>query len=202
LPELAFQHAADASGQLARVTALRCFIAWFHNELSQAERYAAQALRDLPPADLIYRAGIFGALADFELRQAHLPNAARYWRKALAAVHDRDNWGRLPLPLTGWVYIRLGELLYEWNEVAEEKWVCLNNARIVAVLCGKNRPPPDSPFGARQPRFTTLCYREIYAWDAPFRIRTRSARWYLAPQISNLRYMLEEVFRRPVSRQL
>jgi hypothetical protein len=112
LPELAFQHAADASGQLARVTALRCFIAWFHNELSQAERYAAQALRDLPPADLIYRAGIFGALADFELRQAHLPNAAGYWRKALAAVHDRDNWGRLPLPLTGWVYIRLAEKIY------------------------------------------------------------------------------------------
>jgi LuxR family transcriptional regulator, maltose regulon positive regulatory protein len=150
---------ADASGQLARVTALRCFIACFQNELSQAERYAEQALRDLPPADLIHRAGIFGALgdtyranghwrkaqesysklldfghlpafrvqlvhgygalADLELRQGHLRNAAGYWRKALAVVQDRDNWGRLPLPLTGWVYIRLGELLYEWNEVAE-----------------------------------------------------------------------------------
>jgi LuxR family transcriptional regulator, maltose regulon positive regulatory protein len=150
---------ADASRQLARVTAMRCFIACFQNELSQAERYAAQALRDLPPADLIYRAGIFGALgdtyranghwrkaqesysklldfshlpafrvqfvhgygalADLELRQGHLRNAAGYWRKALAAVQDTDNWGRLPLPLTGWVYIRLGELLYERSELAE-----------------------------------------------------------------------------------
>jgi LuxR family transcriptional regulator, maltose regulon positive regulatory protein len=150
---------ADASGQLARVTALRCFIACFQNELSQAERYAQQALRDLPPADLIHRAGIlgalgdtyranghwrkaqesylklldfsplpafpaqlvhvYGALADLELRQGHLRNAAGYWRKALAAVQDQKNWGRLPLPLTGWVYIRLAELLYERNELAE-----------------------------------------------------------------------------------
>jgi LuxR family transcriptional regulator, maltose regulon positive regulatory protein len=150
---------ADASGQLARVTALRCFIACFQNELGQAERYAEQALRDLPAEDLIYRAGIlgalgdtyranghwrkaqesysklldfgplpafpvqlvhvYGALADLELRQGHLRNAAGYWRKALAAVQDQDNWGRLPLPLTGWVYIRLGELLYERNELAE-----------------------------------------------------------------------------------
>jgi LuxR family transcriptional regulator, maltose regulon positive regulatory protein len=150
---------ADTSGQLARVTALRCFMACFQNELGQAERYAEQALRDLPPADLIYRAGIFGALgdtyranghwrkaqesysklldfgplpafpvqlvhgygalADLELRQGHLRKAVGYWRKALAAVQDQDNWGRLPLPLTGWVYIRLGELLYERNEVAQ-----------------------------------------------------------------------------------
>jgi tetratricopeptide (TPR) repeat protein len=87
--------------------------------LGQAERYAEQALRDLPPADLIHRAGILGALADLELRQGYLRNATGYWRKALAAVQDRDNWGRLPLPLTGWVYIRLAELLYERNELAE-----------------------------------------------------------------------------------
>jgi LuxR family transcriptional regulator, maltose regulon positive regulatory protein len=150
---------ANRSDQLARVAALRCFMACFQNELSQAEHYAAQALRDLPPADLIHRAGIFGALgdtyranghwgkaqesylklldyshlpafrvqlvhtygalADLELRQGHLRHAASYWRKALAAVQDRDNWGRLPLSLTGWVYIRLGELLYEWNDLAE-----------------------------------------------------------------------------------
>jgi LuxR family transcriptional regulator, maltose regulon positive regulatory protein len=152
---------ADVSGRLARVTALRCFIACFQSELGQAERYAAQALRDLPPADLIYRAGIFGAmgdtyrakghwrkaqesysklldfshlpafraqfvhaygaLADLELRQGHLRNAAGYWLKALAAAQDRNNWGRLPLPLTGWVYIRLAELLYERNELAEAR---------------------------------------------------------------------------------
>ncbi len=63
-------------------------------------------------------AHVFGALADLELRRGRLQAAANYWRKALAAIQDQVNWGRLPLPVTGWVYIRMGELLYEWNELA------------------------------------------------------------------------------------
>jgi hypothetical protein len=62
---------------------------------------------------------LFGALADLELSQGHLQNAAGYWKKALTAIQDRENWGRLPLPAIGWVYIRMGELLYEWNQLAE-----------------------------------------------------------------------------------
>jgi LuxR family transcriptional regulator, maltose regulon positive regulatory protein len=64
-----------------------------------------------------HAAHVFGALADLQLRQGRLQSAAGYWRKALAAI--RENWGRLPLPVIGWVYIRMGELLYEWNELAE-----------------------------------------------------------------------------------
>jgi LuxR family maltose regulon positive regulatory protein len=61
----------------------------------------------------------FGALADLSLRQGRLRDAAVYWKKALAAIQDRENWGRFPLPVIGWVYIRLGEILYEWDQVAE-----------------------------------------------------------------------------------
>lgn len=61
----------------------------------------------------------FGALADLELRQGKLHNTAAYWRKALDSINDRQVWGGVPLPLSGWVYIRLGEILYEWNEQPE-----------------------------------------------------------------------------------
>lgn len=64
-------------------------------------------------------AHVFGALADLDLRRGQLRSAAAYWRRALSAIQDRANWGRLPLPLLGWVHIRLGELLYEWGERAE-----------------------------------------------------------------------------------
>ncbi len=70
----------------------------------------------------VQSAHVFGALADLELRQGRLRDAARYWRQALAAVNNRDNWGHLlPLPVIGWLYIRLGELQYEWNRL-EEAW--------------------------------------------------------------------------------
>lgn len=61
---------------------------------------------------------IFGALADLALRRGRLRDAASYWRKALAVFQLRENWGRLDLPLMGWVYIRMGELLYESNDLA------------------------------------------------------------------------------------
>jgi LuxR family transcriptional regulator, maltose regulon positive regulatory protein len=147
----------DTQWQLARVTAVRCFIACFENDLAAAEAFADQGLRDLPEDDLSYRADIyhalgdtyrgnrrweqarasylnvldltltpvfrirsahvFGALADLELQRGRLRAAAAYWRKALAVIQDRATWGSFPLPLIGWVYIRMGEILYEWNEL-------------------------------------------------------------------------------------
>lgn len=64
-------------------------------------------------------AHVFGALADLDLRQGRLKSAGGYWKQALAVIQEHR--GRLPLPITGWVYIRLGELLYEWNELAEAR---------------------------------------------------------------------------------
>jgi LuxR family maltose regulon positive regulatory protein len=67
----------------------------------------------------VQSAHLFGALADLELRQGRLQSAASYWRKALSAIREQENWGRIPLPVIGWVYIRMGEILYEWNQLAE-----------------------------------------------------------------------------------
>lgn len=145
--------------QQARVTAMRCNIACFQNDLARAEALAEQALNGLPADDLSFRPGVYGALgdtyrrnghwqeakdcylkllnftdsptfrvqaahvygalADLELRQGHLQRAADYWREALTVIQKWENWGTYPLPLIGWVYIRLGELLYEWNELAD-----------------------------------------------------------------------------------
>lgn len=169
---------ADMRPQRARVTAMRCYIACFQNNLARAETLADRALRDLPEEDLGFRPSIygalgdtyrrngrweeakesylklldfthaptfqvqivhvFGALADLELRQGRLRNAASYWQEALAAIQKRENWGSYPLPLTGWVYIRLGELLYEWNELPEA-WDHLSRGLKRAELGGDVR---------------------------------------------------------------
>lgn len=157
--QLALAQGRDSHGVRARVTAIRCFIACYQNELAPAETLARQALEALPKDALDLRHGIFGslgdtyrrngrweeakvcylkaleppfglahrigsvhafgALADLELRQGRLRGAAAYWRKALAVFQDHESWGRFPLPLLGWVYIRTGEILYEWDELQE-----------------------------------------------------------------------------------
>jgi LuxR family maltose regulon positive regulatory protein len=81
---------------------------------------------------------MFGALADLELRQGHLREAAGYWSKALAAIQDRENWGRLPLPVIGWVYLRVGELQYERNELPDA-WDHLSRGLERAELGGDVR---------------------------------------------------------------
>ena len=60
-------------------------------------------------------AHIFGALADMALSLGQLHEAANYWDESLGVIGRRELWGYLPLPLTGWVYIRRAELQYEWN---------------------------------------------------------------------------------------
>ena len=168
----------DIRPQLARVSAVRCSIACFQNELARAETFADQAFQDLPNEDHLFQgiiygslgdtyrrngrwreakecylnlldfihepefrvqsAHVFGALADLELRQGYLRNAAGYWQKALAAIQEREIWGHLPLPLIGWVYIRLGELLYEWNQLTEA-WDHLSQGLERAELGGDVR---------------------------------------------------------------
>ena len=73
------------------------------------------------PLFVVQSVHVYGALADLYLRQGSLQEAAGYWEKALAAIQDRESWGRLPLPLIGWVYIRMGEVLYQWNELSEAR---------------------------------------------------------------------------------
>jgi LuxR family transcriptional regulator, maltose regulon positive regulatory protein len=158
---LAVADSEDKRWHLARVTAVRCSIACFQNDVAQAESHADSALQNLPEEDYTFRADIhhalgdtyrrngrweearqsylrvldlppdpsvhirsvhvFGALADLELRRGRLRDSAGYWSKALALIQKRETWGSLPLPLIGWVYIRMGEILYEWNEL-EDAW--------------------------------------------------------------------------------
>jgi LuxR family maltose regulon positive regulatory protein len=151
----------DTRWQLARVSAVRCALACFENDLSRAESYADSAFQGLPQEDHTFRAAIhhalgdtyrrngrweearesyfkvlglvqipafrirsvhvFGALADLELQKGRLRDSAAYWSKALAIIRDRESWGNFPLPLIGWVFIRLGEILYERNELAQAR---------------------------------------------------------------------------------
>ncbi|MGH2535778.1 MAG: LuxR C-terminal-related transcriptional regulator [Candidatus Promineifilaceae bacterium] len=97
----------------------------------------ALELRQAPPVRP-QATHLFGALADLELRQGRLQKAAGYWRQAVAAMQAPENWGRLELPLTGWVYIRMAELLYEWNELAEA-WDFLSPGLERAELGGDAR---------------------------------------------------------------
>ena len=59
---------------------------------------------------------VFGAVASDPTVSRCIDALAADVPAALAAINEPSNWGRLPLPVTGWVYIRLGELLYEWNQ--------------------------------------------------------------------------------------
>lgn len=71
------------------------------------------------PTSRVRSAHVFGAMADLELRQGKLRESASYWGKALAIIQERESWGSFPLPLIGWVFIRMGEILYEWNELEQ-----------------------------------------------------------------------------------
>jgi LuxR family maltose regulon positive regulatory protein len=99
-------------------------------------------LKALPVTDSpvvrVMSAHVFGALADLALRQGRLREADGYWKKALAVIQEPENWGRVELPTIGWVYIRMGELLYEWNELVEA-WEHLSQGLERAELGGDVR---------------------------------------------------------------
>ena len=148
---------SDTTWQMAWVSAVRCFIACFGNDVPGAESYADQALRLLGDQNAGLRADVFhaladtyrrngrwdeaerfyrkvmevahqpalharwvhiyGALADLELMRGRLRVAFTYWRKALASIEDPHNWGMMDLPVAGWVYVRMGQVLYERNDL-------------------------------------------------------------------------------------
>ncbi len=87
----------------------------------EAARACYLKLLDLvkSPSYPIRAAHAFCALADLTLQQGRLRDSAAYWRKALAGLEQRQVRGSFPLPLIGWVHIRLGEILYAWNDLSE-----------------------------------------------------------------------------------
>jgi LuxR family maltose regulon positive regulatory protein len=88
----------------------------------EAEAWYVKALEYAhTPALRVELVHIFGALADLDLRRGRLGRALEYWRRALSASQEPENWGRLELPVTGWVLLRLGELSYERNRLEEAR---------------------------------------------------------------------------------
>ena len=85
---LALAESEDTRWQLARVTAVRCSIACFQNDLARAETYADQALRDLPEEDLSFRADIYHALGDTYRRNGRWEEAQSCYLKVLDFAHD------------------------------------------------------------------------------------------------------------------
>jgi LuxR family maltose regulon positive regulatory protein len=71
------------------------------------------------PTWTIRSAHVYGALADLELMQGRLRVARELWTKARAAIEQPQVWGLLPVPIIGWVYIRMAELHFEWDERAK-----------------------------------------------------------------------------------
>ncbi len=95
-----------------------------HARWAQAKENYLRALQVIDASGfrvlaLVQGVHVLGALADLELRQGRLQQAAGYWRQALAAIQEPETWGRLELPVTGWVFIRMSEILYEWNQLDE-----------------------------------------------------------------------------------
>jgi LuxR family transcriptional regulator, maltose regulon positive regulatory protein len=91
-----------------------------HGRWQDAKAYYLKVLSFTDsPGFPVQSAHVYGALADLELRQGHLRAAAAYWQQALDVIQHSATWGRLPLPVIGWVYIRMSEILYEWNRLDE-----------------------------------------------------------------------------------
>jgi LuxR family maltose regulon positive regulatory protein len=77
----------------------------------------ALSLADRDPLLDFGRAHGFGAMADLALRKGRLKEAVAHWDKAMNAIEQPENWGSLPLPLSGWVYVRRAEIAYEHNDL-------------------------------------------------------------------------------------
>jgi LuxR family transcriptional regulator, maltose regulon positive regulatory protein len=77
----------DTRRQLARVTAVRCLVACTQNDLALAERYANQALRDLPEQDIGFRPGIYVALGDTFRQNGFWEEARQCYLKVLDFTH-------------------------------------------------------------------------------------------------------------------
>lgn len=91
-----------------------------HWQKAEASYLEALKFLNVPPFQAqftVQAVHIYGALADLELGKGNLRAARDSWRKAIATIQDRVSWGRLELPLAGWIYIRMAEVLYEFNDL-------------------------------------------------------------------------------------
>jgi LuxR family transcriptional regulator, maltose regulon positive regulatory protein len=76
--------------QRARLTALRCFVACFQNDLVRAETLAARALRDLPEENKGFRPSVYGALGDTYRSHGRWEEAERWYLRALEVTDSPE----------------------------------------------------------------------------------------------------------------
>ncbi|MBI2940905.1 MAG: helix-turn-helix transcriptional regulator [Chloroflexi bacterium] len=57
------------------------------------------------------------ALGDLSMMRGQLRRAGEFRREALHLISDQANRAGVAVPLMGWAHIRMGELLYEWNDL-------------------------------------------------------------------------------------
>lgn len=69
--------------QLARATAVRCFMACFQNDVARAEGYAGEALAQLHEEDFTFRVDTYLALGDAYRREGRWQEAEHCYRQAL-----------------------------------------------------------------------------------------------------------------------
>jgi LuxR family maltose regulon positive regulatory protein len=108
----------DAEDVVFRSNALHALADTYrrHGRWDDAMQHYRQVLAlKQDPGFPVRSAHVYGAIADLELRRGRLHEAARFWQADIAAIQRQQNWGKLPVPIIGWAYIRYGELLYEWN---------------------------------------------------------------------------------------
>lgn len=85
------------------------------------ERYIQALNLSQDPVSDIRSVHVYGALADLDLRQGRLRDAFANWNRAMQQIRVQKGSGTLPLPVIGWVYIRLGEIQFEWNQLKETR---------------------------------------------------------------------------------
>ncbi|MGA9532721.1 MAG: LuxR C-terminal-related transcriptional regulator [Anaerolineales bacterium] len=91
-----------------------------HGRWEQAEKHYQRALEASRDSVIRFHSvHVYGALADLSLRRGRLHQAYQHWERALAVSAERDSWGTVPLPVVGWVHIRMAEILYEWNDLEQ-----------------------------------------------------------------------------------
>ncbi|MFP3853748.1 MAG: LuxR C-terminal-related transcriptional regulator, partial [Anaerolineales bacterium] len=78
------------------------------------------------------------ALGDLYMMQGLLHRAAEYRQESLALIENESNRPGIELPLMGWAYVLMGELLYEWNR-RDEARVRLAHGLDLARLGGDRR---------------------------------------------------------------
>jgi LuxR family transcriptional regulator, maltose regulon positive regulatory protein len=86
-------------------------------DMDSAQRYLQECsmIGIQPESNLYATLTSISYLAEIQINQGNLHEAANIFQKAIQLGNERG-WGH-PLPATGYAYVGLGQLFYEWNDL-------------------------------------------------------------------------------------